>query len=181
MKLDKDHIELRDLLLEEHSKKQVFLISDLIEKKPPLFKKLVELALVPEKKYPQRASWTMEELVIRNPNWILPYIEEITLTLPHLLHDGNRRNLVKILSRTELPKDNLGMLLNICFDWVMDFEKAIAVKIHCITVLERICKIEKDLIPELKAVLQEIQKTGSNGIKSKCRHTLIALEKLQPE
>lgn len=179
MTLDKYHIELIDLLLEEHSKKQVFVISDLIEKKPSLFKKLVDLAIYPDKKFPQRASWTLEELVTRHPNWILPFVEEITLALPLLKHDGNRRNLVKILSRTDLPQQNLGLLLDICFEWVMDFNKAIAVKIHCITILERICKIEPDLISELKTVLQEIQKTGSNGIKSKCRHTLISLEKLQ--
>lgn len=143
-----------------------------MKKKESLFKSLVYLSLYDQPIIPQRASWVLDEITQVHPEWIYPFIEEMAESLENLSHSGARRNISKILGRSPLPKKNLGTLLNLCFEWMINRETAIAVRAHCMTLLYRISEIEPDIIGELTEVLSEYLEIGSAGERSRAKQIL---------
>ena len=172
IKLDSSQQEMITLLEEHHSKSQVMIIAGLIGKKKKLFDSLIELCLIEDNLIPQRASWVLDEVTQRYPNWIDPYVENLSLSLSELKHGGTRRNITKVLSRSTLPIENLGELLNVCFEWLVDKETPIAVRAHCMTIVYRISEIEPEIKGEFESILREFVEIGSAGEKSRARRIL---------
>lgn len=140
------------------SEQQVLVLIELIKKEP---KKIADLA-----------SWILTHVSDKTPEILNPFNEELTLILASTNNSSLQRNIARTLSNIELPKKQLGTLLNSCFSLIETASTAIAVKAHCMGILYRITKLENDIIPEFKIALEELSLRGSKGEQARARNIL---------
>lgn len=164
--------ELRQELLDDRSKKNIERLAQIISNQPQQLSAIQNLIQEEGELIPNRASWLLCEVQQIDPSLTNHLVEDLVSLLPMLHHDGNRRNLMKFFSRASLPHKNLGLLLQLAFEWLSDPTMAIAVRAHCMTVIHRISSLEPDIIPEFKLLLKECVRTGSAGELSRARKIL---------
>ncbi|MGV8878863.1 MAG: hypothetical protein ACOH2A_07520 [Sphingobacteriaceae bacterium] len=130
-----------------------------------------------------RASWILEHLILETPDLLLPYLNYLLQKFPEVSNSSCRRHYCKILMHLTSPKvkgslsDEIGLInleivAETCFDWLINPEKAIAVKAFCCEILYNL----KDRYPWIKEELSEqihfLMKNGSPGIMAKGRKLL---------
>jgi len=140
---------LTELLLSETSRRNTDMISDLVIQKPELFQELVDIYLENKEPVSRRAIWVVDTVTEKLPQLLDPFIERIILKLPEFKHDGLKRNTLRMLSRSSIPKSQSGLIINICFDWLISPAESVAVKVFAMDILYRFSSIEKDLRKEL--------------------------------
>jgi hypothetical protein len=168
---------LTDLLLVETSRRNTDLISGIVMQKPFLFNELMDIYLKNEEPVSRRAVWVVDTITEKIPELLNPYIETIIHALPSFTHDGMRRNSLRMLSRAEFPSDSKGMLINICFDWLVAPGESIAVKVYAMDILYRISKEEPELKKELADSIEWRIHEGSTGFQNHGRKMLKKLHK----
>ena len=168
--------ELKTLLLEEHSAAQKKRIADSVENHKIGIVCLLFISGSDEKIIPQRAAWVISELCDRNQDLLLPYLEYMTNIFYTTQNESVLRNFSRTLSLMPFDNKNLGQLLNRAFTLIENQMTPIAVRVHCITIVHRISKIEPDITNELRIVLEGLVEAGSGGEKSRARKLLRKLE-----
>ncbi len=106
------------------------------------------------------------------------FMETIMERTPHLTNQSIRRHYLRILSQHELEELADGNLLDSCFTWLQSEETPIAVKAHCMQIIFKLTKPYPELIPELKAVLENLLPYGSKGEVNKAKKILTVLNKV---
>ncbi len=170
-------MDIKEALLEEHSKAQTLRITKYINSDPNKFEVLMNLILNDEYRVVQRGSWVVRYCYEDEPNLILPYLEEIISKLRNPSHDAYKRNMLVILSEIDVPNKFIGELADICFDALENRSEAVAIRAHAISNLYNICFKEPDLANELKLLLEEFMPHESAGFKSKAKKTITNLRK----
>ena len=151
-------MKLKEEILAEHSKVQADKIADWIGSSPAKFDKLIQLFLHDEYRVIQRAAWIVSIIAHRHPKLIMPHLEHLVgkIAQPDQ-HPAVRRNVVRILEMVDdIPEPLHGPVLNACFDFLADPKEAIAVRAFSLTVLGNLAKHYPDIIPELKAITDDI-------------------------
>lgn len=152
-------------------------VSDNVE----YFKKLVDISF--NEKYPvnMRASRVVQLCCERNVQLIMPFIDEIIPKLSQANVSGVKRNFLKLINEFVGPQNlkDPGMLVKICFDWLMSNNEATAVRFHCMEILFKISLIETDLSGELLSVLEYLSEEGYNSqsLKNCAKKTIGLLRK----
>lgn len=142
------------------------------------FDKIIQLLLKEKDPVPARAAWVTEIVCLKYPGLITPYIHDLIEALPFFTHPGSRRNTLKILSRCSIDdEDDQGKLIDLCFKWIMEQGKTVAVKIFCMQILSNQLEIYPELAYELKSVIEDQFEKNSAGFKSRGRKTLNSLQK----
>ena len=167
--------ELLDLLGSHCSKKEAQLLAKTALSKVEIIHGLYDISIKPNGSKSMRASWVMDMIFQLEPKLLDPFVEGMCQHLEVLDHDGTKRNFMKILSYSSLPKQELGRLLQTAFEWLSSEHSAIAVRVHCMEVLYRISLIEPDITPELKSILEELNSRGGAALKSRSRKILSLL------
>jgi hypothetical protein len=171
-------VNIEEAILKEHSKKQTMLIVNFIGDDKVRFKLLMELFLKGEYRITQRASWVVSYCAIANPEFLKPYFKKLITKLKEPnIHDGVKRNIVKVFSEIELPEELLGEIYDICFHYLRAIDETIAVKAHSMTVLEKICIRYPELKTELVATIEDMIPFGSSGIVARAKKILNNLSK----
>lgn len=167
-------LSLKELLLQDLSRKHAESIAEMAMKNPLIFDELWEIALSDEHPVNWRAAWAMDAVWEKSPEIIRPFIPKMWTILPLLKVDGVKREFVKIISDSPLPEDEeqLGILLGICFEWLNSVNEAIAVKVHCMQILLMISRQIPEIIPELKTTIEVAMQEGSPAIVSRGRQVL---------
>src|ERR1700754_2272714 len=122
-------MNLHQLLLDEHSKKQTDRIVNYIGGDKERFARLIELFFEGDYRVTQRAAWPLSYCVRRHPQLIQPYFKR-------LLDNLNRkdipvavvRNTVRLLQDVTIPKKYHGRIMNSCFEYIQSPETPIAVR-----------------------------------------------------
>ena len=70
------------------------------------------------------------------------------------VHDALKRNVVRLLSCIDIPKPLLGTVVSLCFDYFNSVDAPIAVKVHSMTVLQRVAAQQPDLKRELQTSIE---------------------------
>jgi hypothetical protein len=132
---------------------------------PARFKKLMDLAFSGKNKVSMRASRAAIFCVEKHPHLIVPYLDKIIRLLPD--NESVRKNFMKILAETPLDftEDQLGILVEYCFEMLMSDKYTIANKVYSMELLYEISEIEPGLKIELMSAVEEQIPRGSSGIK----------------
>ena len=144
------------------------LVSDLISQKPGLFDELFMVYLRNEEPVSRRAAWVIDTFTEKNPGLLDLHIHKIIGMLPQFRHDGLKRHSLRILARSPLPSgDELGILITICFDWLLSPKEAVAAKVYCMEILYRIAQQEPALRKELADSIEWRINEESAGFKNR--------------
>jgi len=156
-------MNIREALLEEHSKKNSLRIARYIGDDKERFKELMKLFLADEPIVTQRSGMVLSECADNYPHLLKPYITKLTDNLyKENLHDAVKRNTLRILQLTEIPEKSQGKLFDICMKFVLSMNEAIAIKAFAIFVLYKISLVHPDLQSELKLVLSDLAKHATD-------------------
>jgi hypothetical protein len=140
---------LEELLGLETSRRNTEIIADLILQKPELFNKLFNIYIKDIEPVSRRAAWVADVVTQKSPDLLDPFIEIIAGRLKTFTHDGMKRESLKMLTRSPLPEENLGLLISVCFDWLTSGRESVAVKMFSMEILYRISQKEPEMKKEL--------------------------------
>jgi len=113
-----------------------------------------------------------------NNNILDDYLKEIINLTPQLTNSSIKRHYLRILTQHDLSELADGNLLDCCIKWLQNEETPIAVKAHCMLILFNLTKPYPELIPELKAVLENLLPYGSKGEVNRAKRLLKELNKV---
>lgn len=171
-------MNIREALLQEHSKKQTTRIVKYIGSDAQRFSELMKLFLGDEYRVTQRAAWVVSGCAEEHPSLIKPHFQKLVTNLDKLgLHDAVKRNTLKVLSELDVPVKLQGKLVNTCFRMLAS-QEPVAVKAHAMSIVANICKAQPDLKNELRMAIEEQLPYGSAAIRSRGNKILKQLEKL---
>lgn len=175
-------MNIRHEIITDRSKANILRIVNYIGDDAEQFKILVHLFLHDEEHISQRAIWAMAHSTGRHPQLIFPHLQQLlTYLQTGKPHDAGKRNIVKILSEIVIPEHLQGQVLDICFNYLLSMQEAIAVKSFSMQVVFNISRNEPDLLRELAAVIEEQMPYGSAGYRSRGRNILRAIHKILME
>ncbi len=158
------------MLLAEHSRKQCDKIVRYIGTDRLRFGELVQLFLQDEYRVVQRAAWPLSRCAERYPALVQKYLPRIVRKLQQPgLHDGVKRNTVRMLQHIDIPLPLHGMVMNTCFDYLADPKEAVAIKAFSMTVLQKLAAQYPDIMPELKALVEDQLPHQTPAFKSRAK------------
>jgi hypothetical protein len=148
-------MNLREAILQEHSKAQCNAIVSYIGHDQKKFDELVSLFLNDEYQVAQRAAWPLSYSVINHPQLIRKHLKKIIRNLKKPgIHNAVKRNTIRLLQTVDIPEALQGEVMDICFEYIANPTEAVAVKAFSITVLSNLSKQYPDIVPEIKLLLE---------------------------
>jgi len=156
----------RDLLIEE------------VIKSETLFGELLELSLHEKDPLAWRACWVLDGSDERNPELAQTYIPTIIKALPDLESRGTLRSLLRMLCRHEIPEEQQGLLIDLCFSYLVSELYPLAVKAHAMMIIYNHVLIYPELKDEFITVMEDQVENNSVGFKTRARNLIKQLEKL---
>lgn len=165
-------MNIKKVILKEHSKRQTAKVVSYIGKSPTRFKELVTLFLKGPYRLTQRAAWPLSNCVEAHPELIIPHLKTILIMLDNKdAHDAVKRNIMRLLQYIEIPKRLYASVINQGFA-LMDPKEPIAVRVFAMTVLANIARKEPDLKKELIIVIENQLPYASAGYLARARMVL---------
>ena len=146
------------------------------------FGALVSLFFKGEYRLTQHAAWPMSHCIHNYPNLAKPYFKKF---IDHLsdrqAQPAMRRNIVRLLQFVEIPKKFHGRIMDLCFQFINSPGEAIAVKAFSLHILENLSIQYPEIIPELKAIIEERWAVETAAFRSRGRKILQKAENLRPK
>ncbi|PID92410.1 MAG: hypothetical protein CSA96_03450 [Bacteroidetes bacterium] len=147
-----------------------------ILEEPACRQSLLRLALRDKDPLAWRAAWIFDA-ADEQEAFARGFIPEIVQALPGLKSSGSMRCLLRMLSRYEIPEDEQGILLDICFSSLVSEAAPIAVKAHAMQIIYQHSLLYPELGRELKTILEDQMENNTAGYKSRARRILKQLKK----
>jgi hypothetical protein len=139
-----------DDLFTELSRCNTDLVAGIVLQKPELYEELFALFLRNEEPVSRRAAWVVDIVAEQRPGLLAPHIPEIIRHLRVFSHGALKRHSLRMLARSPLPQgDDLGILMQACFDWLLAQEETVSSKVYSMEILYRISQTEPELKKEL--------------------------------
>jgi hypothetical protein len=174
-------MNLRDEILKEHSKRQALKIAAWIGPDKRRFKQLMELFLEGEYRVTQRSAWIVGCCADRYPFLIAPWLGAMIKRMQDPgVHGAVKRNVVRILQFVEIPKQLLGSVVSLCFDYLASADEAIGVRALSMTVLLNASEKEPELRKELQSSIEQMLPNAGPAIQARARHVLKQIDKKKP-
>jgi len=170
-------MNIREQLKAELSKFNMEYIAGSLGTDPDHFHVLMDYVLNENDPIPPRAAWVAELMTQKDPELIIPWIEKLIHALEKFTHPGTRRNILKILARTEIPEEQQGFLLDTCFRWLNDDEIKVATKVFSMDIIENHISLYPELANELSEIIYHQWDKNSAGFKSRGGKVLKRIEK----
>jgi len=146
---------------------------DLIAQKPELFGIYVEIFFSLDGTLSRRAAWVITHAVTLMPELMTEEcLAGMLQVAGKMKHDGEKRNLAKVLSQVVLPDKLKGEVLDLCFNWLNDAGESIAVRAYCMETLANLSMEFPEIKPEIIAVIENHMDRFSPGLKNKGVKTL---------
>ena len=156
----------RDLLIQE------------VIKSESHFTLLLELVIHEKDPLAWRAAWVLDGSDEFKPGLARKHISKIVKALPALESLGSLRSLLRMLSRYEIPEEEQGLLIDLCFSYLVSELYPVAVKAHAMQIIYMHVLIYPELKDELIAVIEDQIANNSVGFKSRGRRLIKQMEKL---
>lgn len=170
--------QLREAILQEHSKSQKDKIVAWIGADEHRFDELFQLFLHDEYRVTQRAAWPLSYCVNAHPEFIKKRFGQLIRNLSKPgIHDSIKRNTVRILQEVDIPKKFEGEVMDLCFRYVESPTEAVAIKAFALTVLGKLAKLYPEIIPEVKLLIEEQLPHQTAAFKSRAKLFLKAIAK----
>ena len=165
-------------LLSELSRKNIDYIIHVIGDKQELFDEILSLMLLNKNPLSPRAAWVLEGSSLNHPFLIQSHLIEIIGALKTFNHPGTQRNVLKILSRSEIPGKWEGYITDLCFEWLEECTRPVAIKMYCMEILTNMLTKYPGLKDELKMVIENQFDFSSPGFKARGRKVLTIIAKM---
>jgi hypothetical protein len=173
-------MDLKTEILREHSKRQVIKIASWIGPDKRRFRQLMDLFLKGEYRITQRSAWIISECAERHPfltaSWIAPMVKKMQEPGVHV---AVKRNVLRLLSCTDIPPKLLGTVVSLCFDELESPDSAIAVRVHAMSIVLNVAQHEPDLRNELQTLIEQMLPHAGPAIRSRAGKVLKKLEKIK--
>ena len=163
-------------LLKEHSRSNTDKIAKAIGNNPVEFKKIIDIIYEEEAPLPQRAAWLLMVVNDKHPELLKPYLKLFIDTVQSFKVPSVKRGMLHALSVHKIPKKLQGKLLNICFDYVLSGDETLAVKVFSLQCIGNIAKEHPEIIPELKAAIEDQLPKTTAGFHARSRLVLKMLK-----
>lgn len=167
-------MDLREAILEEHSKKQVAAIVHWIGNDKQKIDRLMKLFLHDEYRVVQRAAWIVSDIAALHPQLMQRYIPALVNRLDDAdTHIAVKRNVYRMMQYLDLPESIHSNLMNHCFESLVNPKEALAVRAFAMTILARFAAIYPEIRNELKLIIDDalLQETAPS-FKSRAKKTL---------
>jgi len=177
------HDELIKQISATIGKVKVLELSAILKKQDFALRDLIDLTFHPDKDIAFRAAWILENLFLENPECYKQDLPYLISRVPDVEHFSCQRHYAKILTHitakkppmlisNQLKEIDLELVVEKCFDWMIDPKIKVAVKVFSSEVLFNL----KDRYPwikeELADQLQFLMRNGSPGIQSRGKKLL---------
>jgi hypothetical protein len=153
------------------------LIAEVIKSKTH-FKTLLQLALHDKDPLAWRACWVLDGSDELKPGMARRHIPQIVQALPQLESKGTLRSLLRLLSRYDIPEEEQGLLIDLCFSYLVSELYPVAVKVHAMQIIYKHVLLYPELKDELVAVIEDQMANNSVGFKSRGSRLIKQMEKL---
>ncbi|MBI1342803.1 MAG: hypothetical protein GC171_07715 [Terrimonas sp.] len=149
-------MNLRNMLIQEHSKVQCEKIVQWVGNDQERFDQLFTLFLQDEYRVVQRAAWPLGYAVQAHPVLIKKHFAQLICKLRRPDQPvAVKRNTVRILQDLDIPKKFNGEVMHLCFQFISAPEETAAVKAFSLTILYQLSKIYPEIRRELRLVIEE--------------------------
>jgi len=138
----------------------------------------LELALHEKDPLAWRATWILDGCDEEFPGLASNHISKIIHKLPDLESMGVVRSLLRLLCRHEIPEEEQGLLIDLCFGYLVSEHIALAVKVHAMQIIYNHVLLYPELKHELITVIEDQTENNSVGFKSRGRRIISQLEKM---
>lgn len=172
-----DDQTLEELLMVESSRRNTDLVVDLVFKKPELFDQLFNIFIKDDGRVAWKAAWVMDIASEKDPLLLEPYLGKIASHLEKLTQESTRRQALRMLARSPLPQEHLGVLIKHCFDWLTSSKEPVAVKMFSMEILYRISELEPEMKKELADSIGWRMEEETPGFRSHGRKLLKRLSR----
>src|SRR5436190_9600550 len=149
-------MNLRSIILAEHSKANCNRIVQWVGTSQKKFDELFNLFLTSEYRVNQRAAWPLSYCVINHPQFISKHLSRLVKNLHKPgIHDAVKRNTVRLLQHIEIPKKFHGEIMDICFGYLSSPDEPVAIKAFSLTILQNLSKQYPEIKNEIKLIIEE--------------------------
>ena len=149
-------MDLRETILQEHSKAQTNKIIKWIGSDQKRFDELFKLFLNDEYRVVQRAAWPLSYCVINHPELVQKHFTKLVKNLQKPgIGDAVKRNSIRLLQHISIPRKLHGEIMNICFNYISDPQEKVAIKAFSLTVLQNLCRQYPEIKQELKTIIED--------------------------
>jgi len=142
------------------------------------FEALLDLALHDKDPLAWRASWVLDGSDEQKPGLASSYLSKIVQSLPALESKGSLRSLLRLLCRYDIPEEDQGLLIDLCFRYLVSELYPLAVKVHAMQIVYNHVLIYPELKDELVAVLEDQMENNTVGFLARGRRLIKQMEKL---
>jgi len=155
--------------------------TDFVLKHPEKFNDLKEWSFSDEQPVAWRAAWILGNLLRKNPEFIPDMqssVSRIIQSFSSFKTPGQIREYLKIIQLLEVDEEQMGYLLQMCFDWLIDRKSDDAFRIYSMQIIFDYAKKVPDLFPELQAIIEQEMEYAKPGFKSRGKKILKFIQKL---
>jgi hypothetical protein len=166
-------MNIRDALLEVHSKDQATKIADYVGDDPERFAELMKHLLGSVYRMSQRAAWPVNHCIERHTELVQPYFNVLIKQLERDdAHVAVRRNVARLFQFVEIPKRYQGRVFDACYNLLADPAETVAVRVFSMTVAAKLAENEPELLDELRLIAAKYPQAATAGFRSRARRVL---------
>lgn len=163
-------MNLREEILEEHSKARCMKIVAWVGNDQKRFDELFGLFLSDEYRVVQRSARPVSYCVHDHPQLIRKHWAKLVKNIMRPdVHGAVKRNTMRLLQYVDIPEKYRGDIMNLCFEFIQSAKEKVAVKAFAITVLERLAKHYPEIIGEVTILLEERIPIETAAFKSRTK------------
>jgi hypothetical protein len=172
-------LEQARMQLGDSSKALSLLTASMVYEEPSLFGVFIDLALLDEKYYAERASRVICVCSQNFPELFKPHCSRVIAALGNLTSEGAMRNFLKTLAEVpvKLTKKDKSILLNQCFDYLVSNDYPVAVQVFSMQILYNLSGEIPEIGEELYRILEEKIPDASAGYRSRARRIILQMRR----
>ena len=176
MTYSKSPMNIRELLLQEHSKSQSQKIASWIGNDKARFAKLANLILEGDSLISQRGAWILSFCGDSYPRLIIPFLDRFLNFIETAPHVAVVRNVLRVTSMIEIPEELEGKAYDLCYHLARQSKEDIAVRAHAMTIISTLALKYPELKPEVCDLLQALKDHDSAGLRSRSKKMIVRLK-----
>jgi hypothetical protein len=149
-------MNLRDAILEEHSKAQTKKITNWIGEDADRLQSLMHLFMNDTYRVVQRSAWMISDIARKHPEMFRKYLPQLAEKLHDTTaHNAVKRNIFRIFEAVEIPEPLHGPVMQHCFEALENPQEALAVRAFSIGILSKLMQVYPDITNEFKILLED--------------------------
>ena len=142
------------------------------------FSILLDLALNGKDPVAWRAAWILDGSDELNPGLASNCLPKIIQKLPGMKSTGTLRCLLRLLARYSIEENEQGILIDLCFGYMVSELYPVAVKVHAMQIIYNHVLIYPELKEELVTVIEDQVNNNTVGFKSRGMRIIRQLENI---